>query len=656
MRTAFLFFFISAAAAFSFAQYSINDKELVRTTFAREFDKVIIQEYLDSGVDEKINAALLSISHSEDTSFIPLIIELDNKYIQLIAFALGQFGENELSENYLLSKVNSNLSSHNNFVLLSELGKIISPHKFDSLINNYSENIGAGISHLITNYHIRGLEYNRAKSALILSNELKGSDEQNFSALYCAYRTGLCDSIKDDILTVLNKISSFTNSKSIEAIRRDQLVYTLACLRRIKYFPDDKNLYQAALSTIHFPVLTEAIKSAVYKEDFSKTDLSTFIKLLHHNNINAAIQSAASLKEIKIQEDVSSYFLEEFFGNKLDARVLGELSLSFYQLYPTIFLSNWKRIKPLLDDEHIFAVYNLLGPAHFNTDSLLNNYLSASAAVKIKTLELLLNGKNNLSDSAENFIMDVLSSSFAAGISIAADGIDSSLIKRNKNLLKQIIVKQTNNYVHNTGYIESLMSLANLALKISGEFENEILELLTNSDLYSVRKFAAFKKKLKFDDDKETNYFENIWNNSFKFSSAVITTEKGIFEIEFMPQYAPVSVGSFCYLAQLNFFTGIIFHRVVPGFVIQAGDPTGTGWGGAEYEIVSEISPINFDLGYVGMASAGKDTEGSQWFVTQGNYPHLNERYSIFGKIKTGIETVLNNGQGDKIVKVELKY
>ncbi|MBZ0200348.1 MAG: peptidylprolyl isomerase, partial [Ignavibacteriaceae bacterium] len=137
---------------------------------------------------------------------------------------------------------------------------------------------------------------------------------------------------------------------------------------------------------------------------------------------------------------------------------------------------------------------------------------------------------------------------------------------------------------------------------------------------------------------------------------AVVTTEKGSFEIQFLPQYAPISVGSFCYLAQLNFFKGLVFHRVVPGFVIQTGDPTGTGWGGAEYQITSEFSPLNFDIGFVGMASAGKDTEGSQWFVMQGNYPHLDGRYSIFGKIKTGIETVFNTGQTDKILKLQLKY
>ena len=654
MKSVF-FFFVLIAVSPTFAQFSIHDKELVRTTFAREFDKAIIQKYLDSGGEEKINAALLSISHSEDTSFIPSIVKFDDEHLEFIAFALGQLGENQLSENFLLSKLNQKNSEQLNFILMGELGKIISPDKFDSLVNNYSERFGSGISLLISNYHLRGLKYDRKKSAFILSDELAGRNQQKFNALYCAFRTNLCEYIKDDIISTLNGTSSFLDLESIESTKRDILVYSLACLRRLKFFPDDEKLFQSTLATPHYPVIIEAIKSAVYKNNFSVTDFLVYIKLLHNENLNVAMQSATSLKEIKIKEDVSSFILEELFSRTLDKRILGELSLSFYQLYPNIFLRKWEEIKTLLHAEHILDVYNLLGLAYFKTDSLLNSYSSASGMIRIKTLELLLNDKNNSAGSSAKFMIDVLNSSFAAGISIVADGIDSTFIDRYKNKLKQIIINQTNEYVHNSGYIESLMSLANLALKISKEFEAEILELLSNSDLYSVRKFAESKLQKKFSGGKEMNYFENIWNNSFKFSSAIINTEKGSFEIEFLPQYAPVSVGSFCYLAQLNFFKGINFHRVVPGFVIQAGDPTGTGWGGAEYEIVSEFSPLNFNVGLVGMASAEKDTEGSQWFVMQGNFPHLDGKYSVFGKIKTGIESVLNTGQGDKIVKVELK-
>ena len=134
----------------------------------------------------------------------------------------------------------------------------------------------------------------------------------------------------------------------------------------------------------------------------------------------------------------------------------------------------------------------------------------------------------------------------------------------------------------------------------------------------------------------------------------MVTTVKGKFEFEFLPELAPVTVGSFCYLAGKKFFNGLNFHRVVPGFVIQGGDPLGTGWGGPGYEIISEFSDIPFDTGIVGMASAGKDTEGSQWFVMQGYFPHLNGRYTVFGKVIKGIETVDKTDQYDKILSIKL--
>jgi cyclophilin family peptidyl-prolyl cis-trans isomerase len=93
---------------------------------------------------------------------------------------------------------------------------------------------------------------------------------------------------------------------------------------------------------------------------------------------------------------------------------------------------------------------------------------------------------------------------------------------------------------------------------------------------------------------------------------------------------------------------------VVPGFVIQGGDPTGTGWGGPGYEITSEFSPLEYNRGIVGMASAGKDTEGSQWFVTTGNYPHLNGRYTIFAEVLKGMDVVEKIKQDDKILSVNL--
>ena len=198
------------------------------------------------------------------------------------------------------------------------------------------------------------------------------------------------------------------------------------------------------------------------------------------------------------------------------------------------------------------------------------------------------------------------------------------------------------------------MSLVNLSERTNTELYTKTINDLSKSKLYSVRKFIADKTGNKITGEKPLGYLEDFVKNAFKYSTAVVETEKGNFKIEFLPQYAPVSVGNFCKLAKDNFYNGIEFHRVVPGFVTQCGDSTATGWGGPGYEIISEFSPLPYEVGMVGMASAGKDTEGSQWFVMQGNYPHLDGRYSVFAKVTDGMDVVYNIDQNDKITNIKL--
>ena len=119
-----------------------------------------------------------------------------------------------------------------------------------------------------------------------------------------------------------------------------------------------------------------------------------------------------------------------------------------------------------------------------------------------------------------------------------------------------------------------------------------------------------------------------------------IKTSKGAFIIECYPKKAPVNVANFIYLVQKKYFDGLYFHRVVPGFVVQGGDPRGDGWGGPGYSIPCEYNDIPYLRGTVGMALAGKDTGGSQFFVTQLPQPHLNGRYTVFGKVISGMEVV----------------
>lgn len=134
-----------------------------------------------------------------------------------------------------------------------------------------------------------------------------------------------------------------------------------------------------------------------------------------------------------------------------------------------------------------------------------------------------------------------------------------------------------------------------------------------------------------------------------KLVRAVVTTDKGSFTIDLLPEDAPLNVDNFVQLARNGYFNNIAFHRVVPNFVIQGGDPRGDGNGGPGYQIRCEINEAPYERGAVGMALSGKDTGGSQWFVTHSPQPHLDGSYTVFGRVVAGMEVVDRIARGDVI-------
>ncbi|MDH5365899.1 MAG: peptidylprolyl isomerase [Cyclobacteriaceae bacterium] len=132
-----------------------------------------------------------------------------------------------------------------------------------------------------------------------------------------------------------------------------------------------------------------------------------------------------------------------------------------------------------------------------------------------------------------------------------------------------------------------------------------------------------------------------------------INTEKGSIIMEMLVEDAPGSVANFIELVRKGYYNGKKFHRVVPNFVAQGGCNRGDGWGGEDYSIRSEFAPIKYSEGYIGMASAGKDTEGTQWFITHSPTPHLDGRYTIFARVYEGMDIVHELEIGDEIISVE---
>lgn len=133
---------------------------------------------------------------------------------------------------------------------------------------------------------------------------------------------------------------------------------------------------------------------------------------------------------------------------------------------------------------------------------------------------------------------------------------------------------------------------------------------------------------------------------------ARVETAAGSFTMRLEGSVAPLTVMNFVTLAEKHYFDGVRIHRVVPNFVLQDGDPTGTGNGGPGYEIRDEINPLDYRRGAVGMALSGPDTGGSQWFVTHSPQPHLDGLYTVFGQVTEGQSALERIGQGERIVRV----
>ena len=132
---------------------------------------------------------------------------------------------------------------------------------------------------------------------------------------------------------------------------------------------------------------------------------------------------------------------------------------------------------------------------------------------------------------------------------------------------------------------------------------------------------------------------------------AHLETDKGCIELELYAQHAPLTVNNFVFLCRNGFYDGVSFHRVIADFVIQGGDPTGTGSGGPGYQFEDEVvgNPLTHETGVISMANAGPNTNGSQFFITHAPQPHLDGKHTVFGRVVRGQDVVTAIKQGDRI-------
>ncbi len=136
--------------------------------------------------------------------------------------------------------------------------------------------------------------------------------------------------------------------------------------------------------------------------------------------------------------------------------------------------------------------------------------------------------------------------------------------------------------------------------------------------------------------------------------SATIETSRGAITVELFAQEAPLTINNFVFLAREGFYNGTKFHRVIPNFMVQGGDPTGTGTGGPGYKFADERNNRKHGTGTLSMANAGPNTNGSQFFITHEPQPHLNGKHTVFGQVTSGQNVVDSIRQGDTIQSITI--
>jgi len=137
--------------------------------------------------------------------------------------------------------------------------------------------------------------------------------------------------------------------------------------------------------------------------------------------------------------------------------------------------------------------------------------------------------------------------------------------------------------------------------------------------------------------------------------TATIKTKRGKMLLKLFARDVPVTVNNFVFLARERFYDGVTFHRVIPGFMAQGGDPTGTGSGGPGYRFADEFTKHTHVTGALSMANAGPNTNGSQFFITYTPQPHLNGKHSVFGQLVKGMDVLKKIKQGDTIVRIAIE-
>lgn len=435
-------------------------------------------------------------------------------------------------------------------------------------------------------------------------------DFQNFADVLI--RTAATDNsplVRMAAAFALGKILSESSSGALIAIAESDGDYRVRvnAVRSLQYFPFDvaKKALMNALDDSNINVgisAAEAIKNSVTKEYWK--EVLAAARSAHNWRINATLLEAALLAS----------------GDK---HLADEITTAYHKTQNV-----YQRAALLTTLQHMPSVAAFL---HQQLMESKQPVIKSSAALALVALNHNEKFDTSLSPEFAKFYQEAIGDGDMAVIGIVCSALaDTALNYRS-------VITDFN-----------FLKVARSKLSLPRDFESIVpLEMAINH----------------FEGKNENSALANDFNHPIDWElvtrirhdqKAIIKTSRGNITIRLLVEEAPGSVGNFVSLAASKFYDGRRIHRVAPNFVVQDGCPRGDGWGSEDYSIRSEFMPHPYATGSVGMASAGKDTEGTQWFITHSPTPHLEGRYTLFAEVETGMDIVHNLEIGDSIIAVEI--
>ena len=621
--------------------------------------------------------AYLAYGSIQDSTALPLLVrglsDPDITVEEAAAFAIGQTAaglslphRTELEHDLLWNRVQSTQVPDQ---LIEELGKFGTLSGLQDLVirigNVYPRSHESGMTMAIARYAIRGITDAGAVQYLLAG--IRTTDQVPWQALYALQRIGNHAGIRADLdhLLLLRQHQDPLVRMNLAALLgklRDMPAAKDPLIRLASSDSDWRVRISALRSLAGYPVASDPAALDVYRRAFFDANMHialAAIAALKSSDITSA-DTAGNGREVLLQLRSMVTNNGNAFAWQYQAEAAHTLAtLLRSAAFPHFAEFSWPN--PNLQAEMLRAlgstgVTQAAAPlvAALDVD---NSIVRCGALEGLATLAALRPADRELRNTVRAALPRLGESGDVAVVATAAGMLADSLFANAQSTTDLLRLLSR---VRGPDDIEALLEvIRGLGALGDNQAVPQLIELLSQADRSIASHAAAALRQITGMDysgrivDREPFYtdFDFAYLRSLPDTIRVtVSTARGDIAAELYKELAPFTIMSMLKLsAQRGYFRGLTFHRVVPNFVIQGGCPRGDGWGGPGYTLRSEFSTVHYLTGTIGIASAGKDTEGSQFFLTHSPQPHLDGRYTIIGRVTDGQQIIDSIQRDDRL-------